>query len=139
MLPEVNTILYASSLGEHTRPVFRHAIKMAKAYDAKIIMVHALETVSDFVYEMVSYYLPSGQNKDFYKKEGEQRMLTKMSERVKLFYAEELERNPETVDFVSHFVVKKAMLLIWFWIPYKPITPISSFWVIIPTVDGIAI
>lgn len=108
MLPEVNTILYASSLGEHTRPVFRHAIKMAKAYDAKIIMVHALETVSDFVYEMVSYYLPSGQTKDFYKNEGEQRILTKMSERVKLFYEEELANHPETAGFVSDFVVKKS-------------------------------
>lgn len=111
MLPEVNTIVYASSLGEHTRPVFRHAIKMAKAYDAKIIMVHALEPVSDFVYEMVSYYLPPGQTKAIHKKDGEQRILTKMGERVKLFYEEEMASFPENSGFVSDFVVKESNIV----------------------------
>lgn len=111
MLPEVNTIVYASSLGAHTRPVFRHAIKMAQAYDANIIMVHGLETVSDFVYAMVSRYVPPGQTEESYKKEGQQRVLSKMGERVKAFYDEELAQLPEGTNFVTDFVVEEGNII----------------------------
>ena len=37
--PVVKKILYASDLGEHTRPVFRFALSLADKYDAEVYVV----------------------------------------------------------------------------------------------------
>lgn len=110
MLPEVKTIVYATSLGKHTRPVFRQAIKMAQSYGAKIVMVHALEPVSDFVHAMVSAYLPQEKASDL-RKEGEERVLGEMKQRVELFYQEEMQDHPEVANLVSHRVVAESNLV----------------------------
>ena len=39
-MTEINTILYATDLGKHTRPAFRMAVSLAKQHDAKIIFFH---------------------------------------------------------------------------------------------------
>ncbi|RRJ83188.1 universal stress protein [Aestuariirhabdus litorea] len=110
MLPEVKTIIYATSLGKHTRPVFRQAIKMAQAYNARIIMIHALEPVSDFVHAMVSSYLPEGKAAEL-RKEGEERILQQMKQRVEKFYEEEMSDLPDVGNLVSHRVVAESNLV----------------------------
>ena len=39
MLPDINTLIYATTLGDNTRPVFRFAVKQALLNRAKIVMV----------------------------------------------------------------------------------------------------
>lgn len=90
-LPEIKTILYTTSLGKHTRPVFRQAIKMASLYQAKIIMLHVVEPIGETGQVLIQKYLP----KDLRKKvhdEGLQQVKDNMKQRVQKFYQDEMNR-----------------------------------------------
>ncbi|MEH6650308.1 MAG: universal stress protein [Motiliproteus sp.] len=90
-LPEINTILYTSSLGKHTRPVFRQAVSMASLYQAKIIMLHVVEPIGETGQVLIQRYLPKNLIKTVHD-EGLQKVKDKMKQRVQTFYQEELER-----------------------------------------------
>jgi nucleotide-binding universal stress UspA family protein len=49
MLPEINTILYASDLTEGCRAAFRMAVKQAVNNNARIVFIHAMEPMNDFI------------------------------------------------------------------------------------------
>lgn len=86
--PKVKTILYASDLGGGTRPVFLHALAMAKQYDAEIIMVHVVEPMSESAKAIILAYLAKDATNDF-QKDFLQDTLVKMKERLKAFYKAE--------------------------------------------------
>ncbi|MEH6472447.1 MAG: universal stress protein [Halopseudomonas sp.] len=90
-LPEIKTILYTSSLGKHTRPVFRQAVKMASLYQAKIIMLHVVEPIGETGQVLIQKYLPKDIIKTVHD-EGLKKVKEKMKQRVQKFYEEELER-----------------------------------------------
>lgn len=52
------TILYATDLGTNTRPVFRQAISIARAFQAKIIMLHVIAPLGSTGRAILSLYLP---------------------------------------------------------------------------------
>ncbi len=58
MLPDINTILYASDISEGSRPAFRMAIKQALRNDAQIVFLHAIEPMPDVIED----YLPKNAN-----------------------------------------------------------------------------
>ena len=86
--PEINTILYASDLGGGTRPVFLHALAMAKQYNAEIIMVHVVEPISDSAKAVIRAYLAKDISKDV-QKDVMKETLVKMKKRLKGFYEAE--------------------------------------------------
>ncbi|WP_028304255.1 universal stress protein [Oceanospirillum maris] len=94
MLPEISTIVYATTLGKNTRPVFRHAVKLARTYNARIIMVHALEPVSEFGHAIIEHYLPKEALEEIHD-EGMTRVRDTMEARVAKFRDEELENLPD--------------------------------------------
>lgn len=54
MLPQIKTILYASDLGESSRPAFRVAASIAEKYQAKIVFAHAIPAVDRYVNSMIT-------------------------------------------------------------------------------------
>jgi len=46
MYTDIKTILYASDLGDNTRPVFDLATDLAEKYDAQIIFLHIIEPIN---------------------------------------------------------------------------------------------
>lgn len=86
--PEISTILYATDLGKQTRPVFRHALAMAKQYDAKIIMLHVVEPMSETAKNVISTYL-SKELTDEVQKETMKKVIVTMKERLNKFYDDE--------------------------------------------------
>ena len=52
------TILYATNLGTHMRPVFRQAINLARIHKAKIIMLHAVAPIGSTGTAILSMYMP---------------------------------------------------------------------------------
>jgi len=88
-LPEFKTILYASDLGKHTRPVFRTALSIARKYGANIIMLHIVEPMSPAMQAVVDTYLPDGEAEKVYQ-DGMKAVLTKMKQRLESFCKEEL-------------------------------------------------
>lgn len=89
-LPEIKTILYTTSLGKHTRPVFRQAVKMASLYKAKIIMLHVVEPIGETGQVLIQKYLPKDLIKTVHD-EGLKKVKVKMKERVQKFYQDEIE------------------------------------------------
>lgn len=89
-LPQINTILYATSLGKHTRPVFRQAVNQATLNDAKIIMLHVVEPMGEMGHALIQNYV----SEDLIKKmhdEGIEAIHENMQQRVEKFCEEELQ------------------------------------------------
>jgi nucleotide-binding universal stress UspA family protein len=89
MLPEIKTILYASDMGDHMRPVFRHAVSLAKQYNAKLVMLHILEPISQQSRLAIQAYLPKDQAEELEAK-GLQDVRDKMHKRLMKFCEDEL-------------------------------------------------
>ena len=103
-LPEIKTILYTTSLGKHTRPVFRQAIKMASLYKAKIIMLHVVEPVGETGQVLIQQYLPKNLIKTVHD-EGLKAVKLNMKERVKQFYQDEIDQLEEIPEIdIEQFV-----------------------------------
>ncbi|MBP0048495.1 universal stress protein [Marinobacterium sp. AK62] len=93
-LPDIKTILYTTSLNEHSRPVFRHAVQLARQSGARIHMLHVVEPVGEMGHALISSYLPEDLVKRMHD-EGIQQVLDKMRQRVEAFMHDELEALPD--------------------------------------------
>jgi nucleotide-binding universal stress UspA family protein len=102
--PEISTILYATDLGKQTRPVFRHALAMAKLYDAKIIMLHVVEPMSDTAMAVVNSYL-SKDLTDEVQKETMKKIIVNMKERLNKFYDDECAEGTQSARVKEVLVV----------------------------------
>jgi nucleotide-binding universal stress UspA family protein len=105
-LPEINTILYATSLGKHTRPVFRQAVKLAALNNAKIIMLHVVEPMGEMGHALIQNYV----SEDLIKKmhdEGIEAIHDNMQQRVEQFCEDELQSLDQPVVLnVEHKVAE---------------------------------
>ncbi|MCG6930033.1 MAG: universal stress protein [Desulfofustis sp.] len=88
-LPGFNTILYATDLGEHMRPVFRTALDLAVKYQAQIIMLHVVEPMSSAIQAVVDTYLTEIDAKKVHQ-DGMREVLQTMKRRLSRFCEEEL-------------------------------------------------
>ena len=89
-IPEIKTILYATDLGRHMRPVFRHAIGLAQQLNAQIIMLHVVEPMGSTAEAVISAYLPN-KKADQLERDGMKKILKQMKGRLEDFCKEELE------------------------------------------------
>lgn len=108
MLPKFEKILYASDLGDQTRPASRAAVSLAQMYGATIVMCHALEPVGSYGRALIETYVSSEDLEAVYQ-EGQKRILEKMRERLKRFCEEELAGAADMSAHVSSLVVKEGM------------------------------
>ena len=99
-IPKYKTILYATDLGEHMRPVFRHAISLARQYNAKIIMIHVVEPLGPTGEWILGAYMSKSAKK--FAQDNLQEILKKMKKRVQEFYQEELSEQDKKVGLVSN-------------------------------------
>lgn len=89
-LPDIHTILYATDLGKHTRPVFRQAIAHANVHGAKVIMLHVVEPLSETARTVISAYMPESAI-DEIQKDGMKNIVAHMQDRVRRFSEEECD------------------------------------------------
>ncbi|MGB0466385.1 MAG: universal stress protein [Pontibacterium sp.] len=105
-LPTINTILYTTSLGKHTRPVFRHAVNLANQFNAKIVMLHVVEPLGEMGHALIQNYIDESIIKKMHD-EGINSLHEEMRQRVEAFCTEELTSLPETITLnVEHVVVE---------------------------------
>ncbi|MBM9510771.1 universal stress protein [Desulfogranum marinum] len=117
MIPPINKVLYATDLGEHTRPVFRRAVSLARRYNALLLMVHVVEPLGTAGSAIVETYLPAETADKVLKNGGMHDVLEKMKKRVQLFAEEELaaesaERIPDTEVHVTLGTPSRELLRI---------------------------
>ena len=87
-IPKISTILYATDLGENTRPVFRQAIHQARAHGATIIMIHVVEPLSETARSVLAAYMPEASIEKT-QENGMKNILADMKKRIKKYYDEE--------------------------------------------------
>jgi nucleotide-binding universal stress UspA family protein len=102
--PQYKTILYATDLGERMRPVFRHAIGLARQYQAKIIMLHVVEPLGSTSEAVLSIYLPE-RKLDEVEHVGLKKVLEQMKQRLERFCKEEAALCGEGSPKVSEVLV----------------------------------
>ncbi len=102
-IPRYRTILYASDLGNHMRPVFRHAVSLARQYHARIVMLHVVEPLGTTGEWVLNAYLP-GKTRELEKK-ALKKVLKQMRRRLEKFYQEELDAADQEARLVSDIVV----------------------------------
>lgn len=100
----VSTVLYPTDLGDQAKPVFKHALALAKQYDAKIIMLHVVEPMSDTAMAFISSYMSKNVT-DKAQKATMQEILVNMKARLKQFYADESNEPKEDFSPVKEFLV----------------------------------
>lgn len=105
MLPEFKTILYATDLGEHTRPVFRTAISLARHYEAEITMVHVVEPMSSAAQAIVETYLTDVDAKKIFQDNMRSVLKTMKSRLEKFCDEEEQSRNRQDIRVKEMLVV----------------------------------
>ncbi len=117
MIPPINKVLYATDLGEHTRPVFRRAVSLARRYNALLLMVHVVEPLGAAGSAIVETYLPAETAEKVLKDGGMHDVLERMKKQVQLFAEEEFagesaERVPDTEVHVSMGTPSRELLRI---------------------------
>jgi nucleotide-binding universal stress UspA family protein len=89
-MTEINTILYATDLGKHTRPAFRMAVSLAKQNNAKIHFLYVIEPVNANTVSLVDSYLPEGTFEDLHQRSVDE-LHEKVKNRIDKFCLEELD------------------------------------------------
>lgn len=106
-MPEIKTILYTSSLGAHTRPVFRQTLNLAQHLNARIIMLHVAEPIGEIGSALIHSYLTDDLIKKMHD-EGIARVLEQMKGRIEKFRDEELKTLGRDIDFEIEPVVAEG-------------------------------
>ena len=103
MLPEIKKILYTTNLGDNTRPVLRYAASLAKTHNAKLLLLHVVEPLSESGRLLVETYMSEEMAQqaealaDSLRKATSQQVLDKIKHRLEQFCAEDLNIPPEQV------------------------------------------
>lgn len=118
MSDKLKTILYATDLGDHMRPVFRQAIALAQASDARIVMLHVVEPLGSTGQAVVDTYLLPEQRKHI-EHDGLQTIIDNMKVRIANFCKDETDTFPEDCNLVSKVIVDSGT-------PWKEILAVAS-------------
>ena len=103
--PNIKTILYATDLGDNTRPVFRLAVSQARRYNARLLMLNVIEPLGTTGTAIIANYL-SGEDADRINRDGPRDVLELMKKRLDAFCRDELaayglDRTPVTEILVA--------------------------------------
>ncbi|AJQ95150.1 universal stress protein [Gynuella sunshinyii] len=97
MLPKIKTILYASDLGNHTRPAIRTAAAIAVSHQAKIIYLHVLEPITNTARSLVSSYISEKEINERLQQNKDE-MTEYMQKRIAKFHEEELSEEENQLE-----------------------------------------
>ncbi len=108
MVPQVKTILYTTALGSHTRPVFRFTVGLALQLNARIVLLHVVEPLSNSVKFLIDSYLQPDAAEHLHK-QASQGLLEKTHKRLEAFCAEELGTTLEQTEVISEIRVASGL------------------------------
>lgn len=99
MIPEVKRILYASDLGEDTRPAFRAAVRLCLCgnFQTRITFLNVVEPIASNAKSVLAN-LMSKEDLEKLTTEGVESLKKQVSERVQRFMAEEVEEHDRLIE-----------------------------------------
>lgn len=86
--PIIQTVLFATDLGEKTRKVFRLAVSQARRYDARLLILNVVEPLGSTGSAIIANYL-SGEAAEKINRDGAREILEVMKQRLKVYSQEE--------------------------------------------------
>lgn len=90
IMTPINTILYATDLGKHTRPAFRMAVSLAKQNNAKIHFLYVIEPMNPNTAAIINSYMAEDTVESLYQRSIDD-LHKKIKERIDKFCMEELD------------------------------------------------
>jgi nucleotide-binding universal stress UspA family protein len=103
VLPEIKTILYCSPLGPNSAYVFRYAWAIASRFDAKIVVLHVVESLTPRQLSLVEGYSGEG-SLSVAIDQATRKAVERIPQRVEEFYRREIGKG-EWRKVVSRIVV----------------------------------
>lgn len=103
MSQEIRKILYATDLGEHTRPAFQMALNMAQRYGAKLVILHSLENLGAINHLFNTYV--SAETAEKFHRETHAEISEKIHQRIAGFCQDILGESAEESTWVDRVVV----------------------------------
>jgi nucleotide-binding universal stress UspA family protein len=94
MLPNIETILYATDLEAGAPRVFRYALSLAQKYNARIAILHVVEPLSTFAQSLVEQYISHQQSEQLHL-QARNTLTGELEKRLEQFCQDELASDPE--------------------------------------------
>jgi len=100
MIPQYHALLYATDLSENSAHAFRHAVSLARVYQASIHILHVMPAMDPAMENYVSAVMGE---ETFVKLEQSNRetLLETIRQRLEKFAAEELQDHPEDLQRIA--------------------------------------
>lgn len=99
MIPRIKNILYTTDLSKNSAYAFRYAVNSAQKHDAKIHILHVIETLPSAAEGLLSQFMGEEKLRQLRREMGEE-MVEKIRERLRQFAERELKRDPKTLKKV---------------------------------------
>jgi nucleotide-binding universal stress UspA family protein len=99
MIPKIQNVLYATDLSKNSAYAFRYAVNTARKHDAKIQILHVIESLSPQAKGLVLMYIDEKKFEQLHQHSKED-LQRRIKERLKQFAERELKDDPETMKRV---------------------------------------
>ncbi len=106
-LPQIKTILYTSSMGKHTRAVFRHAVQQALTFEAKLYYLHVFEPIGEVGRALMRGYIPKEMIEKMHS-EGLENLKGEIRQRVEKFFSDEVAKLEDLPNLEVHTLVEQG-------------------------------
>lgn len=107
MLPSIRTILYATDLPPYGAGIFRHAVSLARQFDARIVLLHVLEPLGRTAETLVRSIVPA-ETFDAVHKEGLEHVREEIRARLERFSKEELGEEGGERELVTEVHIREG-------------------------------
>ena len=107
MLPVIRTILYATDLPPYGSAIFRYAVRLARQFDAKLVLLHVLEPLGETAETLVRGVVPA-ETFEAVRKEGLERIREEIRGRLERFSNEELGEEAGKTKLVTEVHIREG-------------------------------
>lgn len=104
MIPKINRILYTTGLGSGAPYVFRYALCLAQAHQAKIYVVNAIEPLSTFGQSLVELHISHSQSEQMHQ-QAQQTVKNNLLTRARKLCEKESANTPGGMNLVEDISV----------------------------------
>lgn len=104
MIPSLKKILYTTDLSKNSAYAFRYAVNSAQKHDAKIHILHVVESVPPSTEGLLTQYIGEERLKKM-REETMENLVERIKDRLRQFAARELRRDPKTLKKVASILV----------------------------------
>ena len=103
MSKSIEKVLYAVDLGKNAKPALSMALDLARKYDAKLILLFAVEPYSSSAVESIYLYFPQESLKEMHERSIEE-VKERINQQIQDLYSELIENELPDKNFEIHVI-----------------------------------